>query len=116
MPELTDTADYYFITTPFVDAYMRSEIYIGEDSGRKIKESITFEQFLTKMRSQAYSWGEQGLGRALLRGEELPAHEGAYILAIGTFGNKGYAFVVTDHAADAYLVIEYSWPWEWDVT
>jgi hypothetical protein len=99
----------YFISTPYIDAYQTSERYNGFTL-------IDFDEFHKKMESQCYSWGEQGLGRALLLGKEIPKCGDHYVLAFGRFGEKYYMMVTFQPYEDDLLIVEGFWDLEWDVT
>jgi hypothetical protein len=100
-PKMKQIASY-FTTTPYVDAYLRGEGTYGE--------------FLDKLRDQAYSWGEQGLGTALVKGEQVPeTDEGVYVLAIGSFADTKYA-IVQKAGTDTVDLVEFDWPYDWDIT
>ena len=92
----------FFATTPFVDAYTRRE--------------GTYAMFEVVLRAQAVDWGEQGLGRALVHGEQLPElDDQVYVLAIGRFDGTAYA-AVQKAGSDTIDVVEFDWPLDWDVT
>lgn len=107
----------YFCTTPYVDAY--SNHYKYNHRTNSIEEHpIDFFTFDLKMRQQAYSWGFEGVGRCYVNNKKLPMDdEGRIVLAIGRFGDRQYAYVVTPGATDeGDQLIEFDWPYEWDVT
>lgn len=96
------TADY-FVSTPYVDAYTRRE--------------GTRAEFEERLLDQSMHWGEQGLGAALLKGEPAPEtyEDGVYVLAIGRFDETKYA-AVQKAGTDDVEVVEFDWPYDWDVT
>jgi hypothetical protein len=114
MTPSTETAAPYFITTPYIDAYEHDYRPVAGLSG---KPMLTFEQFELRMKAQAYSWGEQGIGRALLSGVEPAMHDGRYVLAFGTWDGKSYLAVSGNGGTmyDSEVVEGESEP-EWNVT
>jgi hypothetical protein len=101
-------AQSYFISTPYVDAYSHD----WEPDSPK----LDYEAFASAMVSQAYQWGETGIGRAVMDGSEIPMHEGEYVLAFGTHGGKKYVATATKQRFQPNIVEVSYLPNEWDVT
>ena len=99
----------YFVTTPYIDAY-------EHDWGPE-HPKVDFPGFVKKMTRQAYGWGEQGIGRALVKGNSAPEYDGRLVLAIGIFGDEDkYVAVQRDRGTATVEVVAADWPVEWDVT
>lgn len=94
----------WFISTPYIDAYIDAYQSPGGDG-----EEITLAEFEKRMESQGWSWGEQSVGRAAMRGYEAATHNEGYVVAFGTFASKHYVYV------DALVEVA-EIPDEWDVT
>jgi len=101
-------SNFYFITTPFVDAYSRDTKPIKKD------------EFDRKMRCQAEDWGGQGLWYGLKKLGDVPKDIlGRPVLAIGVLNNKSYAAVFSKsaEAVDCLEIVECGeWADGWDVT
>ena len=107
----------YHIFPPFIDAYRQSF-----DTESKLSISDIAKQ----MESHAIEWGEQSLGQAVLRGNEIPKYNNKIILCCAytyTGENndryKEYLIVVTKFGYDWYDNLEFIEGVienEWDVT
>jgi len=109
--------NFWFVTTPYVDAYEMAPY------GDHVP--ITMDEFITKMRSQAMRWGDQGLGSALMRGQEVPRYNTRLVMAIGIFKDVKYAVTINPPIdwtlEDAQFQNQwelniFEWPNSWDVT
>lgn len=106
--------NWWWLASPYVDAY---------EHGQWVKDvhlPISFEEFETKMVCQARTWGETGLGSAVLRGMSTPTDdEGNLVLAIGMWGDKSWVVIPTLgskwYEID-YILVEFKWPQHWNVT
>lgn len=96
----------YFVSTPYIDAY--------DHDYPPSKPQIDYEAFVQKMKGQAYAWGEQGVGRAVIDGLVPATHGDSHVLAFGTHGAKKYVAVATPSGVSVVEVAEI--PNEWDVT
>lgn len=118
---------WWWTSTPYIDAYSHAEwVSSSRDAagsrGRHL--AIDFEDFEKRMRSQAMSWGEQGLGTALTSGRAIPVtDDGRYVYAIGVWDDKYWVAAGVPSQKDPYWwedsvmeVVEFVWPNEWDVT
>lgn len=107
--------NWWFITTPYVDAYEHAH---WENFG--YHSPISYEEFRAKMFRQASSWGETGIGSAVLRGNDVArTDEGNPVLAIGTWDNKSWVIIPTPGSKwyeVEYNLVEFAWPQEWNVT
>lgn len=105
---------WWIVTTPYVDAYEHARW----ENGHHIP--IDFEEFKKKMYCQASQWGENGIGSAVLRGNDVArTDQGNPVLAIGTWNNKLWV-IIPDPGSKWYEVeynlVEFAWPQEWNVT
>jgi hypothetical protein len=101
-------AQSYFISTPYVDAYSHD--------WEPDRPKLDYEAFVSAMRSQAYMWGEQGIGRAAIYGHGIPMHDDEYVLAFGTHGGKKYVATATAQRYEPKIVEVIDLPNQWDVT
>ena len=102
-------AQSYFVTTPYIDAY--------EHDWEPEKPKIDLAAFAKKLEAQAADWGENGIGRAYLNGNEPPMYDGRYVLAIGIFGSdEKWIAVQRERGTWRVEIVKADWPVEWDVT
>lgn len=72
----------YFITTPYVDAYMRSDGYDDE---------MTFTQFKNQMKLQAQTW-ESTLDERVGEDKTYVMRHNGKVCAFGTFNHDNYIY------------------------
>jgi len=107
----------YHIFPPFIDAYMQSfwdEI------------QLPLSEIESKMKSHAWEWGSEVVGKSILKGKELPKFNDKIVLCCAyTYTGKDndrhkhYLVVVDEFCEDWYdklQFIEGSVSDEWDVT
>lgn len=97
----------YFMTTPYVDAY---SVAWEED------KQITYDEFVQKMKGQAYQWGESSIGRVVLMGYEMPMYNGEHVLAFGQYDGTPYVAVHTGADLAIHEVEDKGIGDDWDVT
>lgn len=98
----------YFITTPYIDAY--------EHDWLPEHPKIDKATFAKKMERQAYEWGEQSIGRALLAGSIPAMYDGRYVLAIGVLDDEKWFAVQDKPGSWRVEIVKGDWDVEWDVT
>jgi len=104
-----DKVQPFFISTPYIDAY--------QEPGILGAAYITFKEFEKRMQNQAWQWGEQSIGRRLLKGETPAMNGEEYVLAFGTHGAESYIMVQAPGREMELVELEKYWNWgEWDVT
>jgi len=107
----------YHIFPPFVDAYVQS--FLDE------KQS-TLEQIKEMMEGHAVEWGSEVIGKCVLKGKEMPMHDGKIVLCCAytyTGDNndphKDYLILTKGGQEDWYHNLEFVEGKilnEWDVT
>lgn len=102
-----DQCEGFFVAIPFIDGG-----HHGDGELCKIPWSV----FKGGMIDAANTWGERGVGRRVINGEQPARTDTDFIvLAIGRFADRKFA-IVSGQPHDDDLLIEYDWNDEWNVT